>query len=161
MASHKTKNINKVMLIDALWWMCAWMGENCKVKCFEWSSRLENRYINTNHLPFSCTLSGEYYEYRYYIFLNASVFVASTKHMHTSFRETENYAAHILPLHSRRSAGVTHNIYNGFVPFACPGETCQWNSMFTLRALELIHLSGTLQSFTVINCTWTCPAKTC
>ena len=26
-----------------------WMA-NCTVKCFEWSSRLEKRFINTNHL---------------------------------------------------------------------------------------------------------------
>ena len=32
-------------------WMCVWLGEckkNCTVKSFEWSSRLEKRYINTS-----------------------------------------------------------------------------------------------------------------
>ena len=39
-------------------WMCVngWMS--CNVKCFEWSQRLERRYISTVHLPFTfCILA--------------------------------------------------------------------------------------------------------
>ena len=50
---------NKIAANRCTVWTHGWMS-NCTVKRFEWSSRLEKLYINTDHLPFEGHLCVEH-----------------------------------------------------------------------------------------------------